>query len=160
MTYEVDIVDDQQSAKKQAYRSIMDIISIIGEPMLVELWRSLEITLTQFRCLRLLYIRSMQAGDLAKNLSLSATSLTRVLERLENRQLVERSIDKEDRRRIWVSLTPQGRNMLDTIKPWHDSPLARALDSLPQETLDQISEVATQIVEAVKVLPENKTPYS
>ena len=160
MTYEVDIVDDQQSAKKQAYRSIMDIISIIGEPMLIELWRSLEITLTQFRCLRLLYIRSMQAGDLAKNLSLSATSLTRVLERLENRQLVERSIDKEDRRRIWVSLTPQGRNMLDTIKPWHDSPLARALDSLPQETLDQISEVATQIVEAVKVLPENKTPYS
>ncbi len=153
-------MDDQQSAKKQAYRSIMDIISIIGEPMLVELWRSLEITLTQFRCLRLLYIRSMQAGDLAKNLSLSATSLTRVLERLENRQLVERSIDKEDRRRIWVSLTPQGRNMLDTIKPWHDSPLARALDSLPQETLDQISEVATQIVEAVKVLPENKTPYS
>ena len=160
MTYEVDIVDDQQSAKKQAYRSIMDIISIIGEPMLIELWRSLEITLTQFRCLRLLYIRSMQAGDLAKNLSLSATSLTRVLERLENRQLVERSIDKEDRRRIWVSLTPQGRNMLDTIKPWHDSPLARALDSLPQETLDQISEVATQIVEAVKALPENKTPYS
>ncbi len=160
MTYEVDIVDDQQSAKKQAYRSIMDIISIIGEPMLIELWRSLEITLTQFRCLRLLYIRSMQAGDLAKNLSLSATSLTRVLERLENRQLVERSIDKEDRRRIWVSLTPQGRNMLDTIKPWHDSPLARALDSLPQETLDQISEVATQIVEAVKTLPENKTPYS
>ncbi len=153
-------MDDQQSAKKQAYRSIMDIISIIGEPMLIELWRSLEITLTQFRCLRLLYIRSMQAGDLAKNLSLSATSLTRVLERLENRQLVERSIDKEDRRRIWVSLTPQGRNMLDTIKPWHDSPLARALDSLPQETLDQISEVATQIVEAVKALPENKTPYS
>jgi len=147
-------VDDQLTAKKEAYKSVMNIISVIGEPMLVELWQSLEITLTQFRCLRLLYIRPMQAGDLAKKLSLSPTSLTRVLERLESRQLIDRSIDREDRRRIWVSLTPQGRNMLDTIRPWEDSPLARALDTLPKDTLNRITEASTQIVEAVKALTE------
>jgi DNA-binding MarR family transcriptional regulator len=150
----VDNVDDQLTAKKEAYKSVMNIISVIGEPMLVELWQSLEITLTQFRCLRLLYIRPMQAGDLAKKLSLSPTSLTRVLERLESRQLIDRSIDREDRRRIWVSLTPQGRNMLDTIRPWEDSPLARALDTLPKDTLNRITEASTQIVEAVKALTE------
>ncbi|HBQ95830.1 MAG: MarR family transcriptional regulator [Firmicutes bacterium] len=147
-------MDDQLTAKKEAYKSVMNIISVIGEPMLVELWQSLEITLTQFRCLRLLYIRPMQAGDLAKKLSLSPTSLTRVLERLESRQLIDRSIDREDRRRIWVSLTPQGRNMLDTIRPWEDSPLARALDTLPKDTLNRITEASTQIVEAVKALTE------
>ena len=147
-------MDDQLTAKKEAYKSVMNIISVIGEPMLVELWQSLEITLTQFRCLRLLYIRPMQAGDLAKKLSLSPTSLTRVLERLESRQLIDRSIDREDRRRIWVSLTPQGRNMLDTIRPWEDSPLARALDTLPKDTLNHITEASTQIVEAVKALTE------
>ncbi len=150
----MDNVDDQLTAKKEAYKSVMNIISVIGEPMLVELWQSLEITLTQFRCLRLLYIRPMQAGDLAKKLSLSPTSLTRVLERLESRQLIDRSIDREDRRRIWVSLTPQGRNMLDTIRPWEDSPLARALDTLPKDTLNRITEASTQIVEAVKALTE------
>ena len=99
----------------------------------------------------------MQAGDLAKKLSLSPTSLTRVLERLESRQLVDRSIDREDRRRIWVSLTPEGRNMLDTIKPWNDTPLAKALDTLSIETLDQITEISTYVVEAVKSLPESET---
>ncbi len=150
-------MDDQEFLKKQAYKSIMNIISVIGEPMLIELWQSLEITLTQFRCLRLLYISPMQAGDLAKKLSLSPTSLTRVLERLESRQLVDRSIDREDRRRIWVSLTPEGRNMLDTIKPWNDTPLAKALDTLSIETLDQITEISTYVVEAVKSLPESET---
>ncbi len=150
-------MDDNLSAKTQAYKSIMNIISIIGEPMLVELWQALEITLTQFRCLRILHVRPMQAGDLAKKLSLSPTSLTRVLERLENRQLIERNIDREDRRRIWVSLTPQGKNMLDTLKPWQDSALAQALDTLPDESLNKFVEISTQIVEAVKALSEGHT---
>ena len=44
--------------------------------------------------------------------------------------------------------------MLDTIRPWEDSPLARALDTLPKDTLNRITEASTQIVEAVKALTE------
>lgn len=151
-------METEYSAKKRAFKAAMSVISVIGEPILIDLWKALGITLTQFRCLRLVQAQPENAGDLAKKLNLSPTSLTRVLERLENRHLIERGMDQTDRRRILVRLTPEGEALLSTQKPWQDSRIGRALDRLDEARLKALAESLEQLVGAVQETPEIPVP--
>lgn len=52
------------------------------------------------------------AGDLAKQVNLSQGTITSILDRLEKRELVKRIRSDTDRRRVFVSLTDEGRERL------------------------------------------------
>src|SRR5690606_36748992 len=54
----------------------------------------------------------LTASQLARCVSLSAATLSGVLERLAGRGLVSRSRDEQDRRRHWMRLEPAGRAVL------------------------------------------------
>jgi DNA-binding MarR family transcriptional regulator len=50
-------------------------------------------------------------GELAKQLGMSAAALTNRLDALEKRGYVERTHDRDDRRKVVASLTPAGRKV-------------------------------------------------
>ena len=50
-------------------------------------------------------------GELAKRLGMSAAALTNRLDTLERRGFVERSHDRDDRRKVVATLTPAGRKV-------------------------------------------------
>jgi DNA-binding MarR family transcriptional regulator len=52
------------------------------------------------------------ATEIAHSVSLSQATVTNILNRLESHELIQRSRSASDRRRINISLTPQGRNLL------------------------------------------------
>lgn len=54
----------------------------------------------------------MTAGDLAKKVNLSQGTVTSILDRLEKRSLTRRIRSDTDRRRVFVSLTDEGRTQL------------------------------------------------
>ena len=54
----------------------------------------------------------MSAGDLARKVNLSQGTVTSILDRLEKRALIQRVRSDSDRRRIFVSLTEEGRQRL------------------------------------------------
>ena len=54
----------------------------------------------------------MTAGDLARRVNLSQGTITSILDRLEKRALIQRIRSHTDRRRIFVSLTSEGRERL------------------------------------------------
>jgi DNA-binding MarR family transcriptional regulator len=54
-------------------------------------------------------------GELAERLQLRHHSTVELIDRLVKRGLVERNRDKEDQRRVIVSLTPQGEQVLDAL---------------------------------------------
>lgn len=56
---------------------------------------------------------SLPATKLAKETGLSSGAMTNRIDGLESRRLVKRRHDKEDRRSVNVSLTVQGRNLID-----------------------------------------------
>lgn len=56
-------------------------------------------------------------GTVAKRISLSQATLTDILNRLENRQLVVRARSREDRRRVLVSATVQGVGVMSCSPP-------------------------------------------
>lgn len=55
-----------------------------------------------------------EPSALAKELELSPSRLTRILDSLENRGLVKRTLSSMDRRSLTVSLTETGREMIKT----------------------------------------------
>ena len=59
----------------------------------------------------------LSPGVIAERLIVTAATMTSVVDTLERRGMVERTIDKADRRRQLVSITPAGREAVDAFLP-------------------------------------------
>lgn len=63
-------------------------------------------------------IKGVMASQVAKKINLSAATVTNIVDRLENKGLVERVRSTEDKRRVGLFLTDQGRNsLIDAPQP-------------------------------------------
>ena len=67
--------------------------------------------------------------NLVGRVHLSQSALSRLIARLEKDGLVERSMCLEDRRGVYVQLTPKGRELHAETLPVQRAALARALDA-------------------------------
>lgn len=63
--------------------------------------------------------RSLRMGTLADHLLLSRSGLTRLVDRLATRGLVERHSCPSDRRGTYARLTPAGLDLFETARPTH-----------------------------------------
>lgn len=71
----------------------------------------------------------MRMQQLSRAAALSASATTRLVNRLEDRQLLTRILCADDRRGIYTELTPAGRALLETARPTHDAALEASLDA-------------------------------
>ena len=67
-------------------------------------------------------------ADLAQDIYLSQSALSRAVARLERDGLVDRSVCEMDRRGVFVALTDAGRKLYDAALPTHRAVLAGAWD--------------------------------
>ncbi|KRA31239.1 MULTISPECIES: MarR family winged helix-turn-helix transcriptional regulator [unclassified Nocardioides] len=65
-------------------------------------------------------------AELAQDIHLSQSALSRAITRLEKDGLVERSACDQDRRSVYVCLTDQGRKVYDAALPTHREVLGSA----------------------------------
>lgn len=75
---------------------------------------AVDLSLPQYRALAYLSRRSEVASRLAGQLAVSRPTVTALVDGLVGRGLVERSVDRDDRRRVRHELTPAGRTVLRT----------------------------------------------
>ncbi|PKW14617.1 MarR family winged helix-turn-helix transcriptional regulator [Saccharopolyspora spinosa] len=74
----------------------------------------------------------MRMQQLARATALSGSATTRLVNRLEDRQLLTRVLCKDDRRGIYTELTESGRALLEKARPTHDEALEKALADAQQ----------------------------
>lgn len=85
---------------------------------------------------------SLRMGDLAERLLLSRSGLTRLIDRLVARGLVERHSCPSDRRGTYARLTPAGRELLDAARPTHLRGVREHfLDRLSTNDLERLGEI-------------------
>src|SRR5687768_9619129 len=75
----------------------------------------LKLSVAQQRILALVYFAdsSLTPSMLAALLLQETHSVSGLLNRLEDRDLITRTRDKQDRRVVWVNLTPEGRKVAE-----------------------------------------------
>ncbi|MEV6612366.1 MarR family transcriptional regulator [Streptomyces sp. NPDC051051] len=88
---------------------------------------------SDFEVLDILATEAPRPGDqcrvqnLVGRVHLSQSALSRLIGRLEKDGLVERSVCTDDRRGVWVALTPKGRALHEEVLPLQRAVLTRML---------------------------------
>lgn len=75
-----------------------------------------EITLPQYRVLVLLASRGPhRALDLSDQLAVSQSTVTRMCDRLERKELITRDRPRDNRRVVITTISPRGRHLVDAV---------------------------------------------
>ncbi len=113
----------------EAFGAVVDVLSL-GEQYLQALWSSARLPLTHLRVLRAIERGCTSASSISHDLNIPPSSLSRIFDRLEQRGLITRQIDQEDRRRILVAFTPAGEAELADMPRLASTPLMSAVHAL------------------------------
>lgn len=97
-------------------RAYLDAVTL-SEGLQTRLWQASQLTLAQVRALRRLADEPKSLGQLGMELALAPPSVTRLVDRLEERGLIERSRKDEDRRKVLATLTAEGRRLVSAVPP-------------------------------------------
>jgi len=99
------------------------------------LFRRYDLTEAQFNVLFALKYkrRDLTQSDLGKRLVVTRASITSVLDKLEEKGLVERENVPGNRRIYHVSLTPKGQDLIDGVEPVYREHLHYALGDLSEK---------------------------
>lgn len=91
----------------------------------------------------------ISAGELAQILHVHKSSLTGVLQRLEERGLIKRSGDPEDGRRAIFSLTAKGKEVDALRAGTVEQAIRKAIGRLPADKVEAAREVLTIVAAAL-----------
>lgn len=113
---------------------------------------SVELTLSQWRALvELSRTDALSVGALGQRLSMSLTSTSRLVGRLERGGLVQAERGRDDRRVVLVRLTREGSRVRTQVAAYRrgllDSALAKAGDSLPADLEGGLEAIARALSE-------------
>ena len=114
-----------------------------------------EVTLTEYDVLFNLYRqpdRRARIRDLTPQLLLSQPSVSRLIERLAGRGLVERSGDPNDARGTLVALTAQGVEVFRRVGAEHSAWIAERMSVLDPDELHLLTELTTKLRTAPRPL--------
>lgn len=98
----------------------------------------------------------IKAADLSDMLELSRPSITRILNDLEHRGFITRSIDKEDRRSVKIELTEAGIRAIEKANRGILSIAERLVASLGDSDTDKLIELIDKLTEIYKEMLDEK----
>ncbi len=119
------------------------------------LLRKHGLTEQQWRVLRALSeYDSVDASELATRSFLLAPSLSRILQHLESENLIRRSYDEADQRRLVVQITAAGKRLFDQVAPESESLYNTIETEFGTERLESLYEL---LAEFYQVLDQNSS---
>lgn len=93
--------------------------------------RSYGLNPTEFAVLELLYNKGEQTVQkIGEKVLIASSSITYVVDKLEKKNLILRTPNQEDRRITQVSITEEGKTMMNEIFPGHVQAVQRILAGL------------------------------
>ena len=88
----------------------------------------------------------ISSPELAKNMGLSPSRISRVIEKLVVDGYLDRNIDKTDRRAITLCLTDEGKKIRAEIDKNRQECEARLLNVLPQSDVEKFREIIGKMI--------------
>lgn len=118
-----------------------------------------ETTIAQYRALVVLASRGPQRmSDLAAALGVAPSTAGRMCDRLVRKSLIRRHRARTDRRAVLVSITPEGRMVVDQATARRRTLIAGILEKLPDSQHQAVAEALTAFAEAAGEVPDSEWP--
>jgi DNA-binding MarR family transcriptional regulator len=111
------------------------------------------LSVERFTLLRLLYRlpeHRMQMNEIGRALGVSATSITKLVNRLESLKLVERLAHETDKRRAWVQITDRGITTMEQNLPDAKRATRQRWKGLTPEEQRTLSHLLTKLVATIE----------
>lgn len=134
-------------------RSYLDSVALT-EPLQTSIWHRAELTLAQVRVLRRLAKQPQSLGQLGTDLGLAPPSMTRLVDRLEERGLIARRRDDEDRRKVVAQLTEEGRRLVTAIPFLEGTAIRVAIERMKPSDRERIGAAMRDFHAAVRVVED------
>ena len=107
----------------------------------------LDVTAPQFAALRALYeFPDIDQTTLSRIIAFDRATIGGLVERLEDKGLVKRAVDKRDRRSRTLRLTPKGSALLTRMRPMLEQVSARMLDRLTPDERVQFLDLLERVI--------------
>lgn len=121
----------------------------------VDAWSKLPLTMPQFKVLSAVAVHGrIDSPYLVRRLNMLPSTLTRIVDRLVERDLVRRRVDSKDRRVVFLEATPEGTKLVKTLTAsTMPEPLSEALQNLSPDELEQVCQALRVMGGAVSRLP-------
>ncbi|SMD32642.1 DNA-binding transcriptional regulator, MarR family [Reichenbachiella faecimaris] len=122
--------------------------------------RGLKLTKAQMILLKVLFQQgAMAQNNLAFITNRDKTSLTRLINTMEKKNFVIRSVDKNDKRIKLVSITEEGKKMFNSAIPILQEIISTIQEGIEQKDLEMTIKVLKQIGKNIKI-DELTTPLN
>lgn len=141
-------------------RRTLEIIPFVMRVMTAEMRSSqLDIAPSHMGLLGMLTVRPYTLGELAKQMAVSAPTMSNTITVLETRGWVTRERDSHDRRIVYVTLSAQGREMLDAIDHYTAERISEYLAPLNDQERQTLLDGLTLLQERFIIALGGQIPF-
>jgi MarR family transcriptional regulator, 2-MHQ and catechol-resistance regulon repressor len=123
------------------FRAMQNVEAVIRNDI-----SSYQLNTSEFGVLELLYNRGKQPiQSIANRLLMANSSMTYVIDKLEQKKMISRTTDEVDRRSTMIDLTLEGQQFFNSIFPNHVHTLSEIYKCLSKEELTNLIESLKKI---------------
>jgi DNA-binding MarR family transcriptional regulator len=116
-----------------------------------------EVTLPQYRALVVLASRGPQrVVDISTELGVNPSTGTRMCDRLVRKKLIRRYRSSSDRREVRLTLTAEGRHLVQAVTDRRRVELVRLVDSMPEKWHRPVTAALRSFADAAGEVPEDE----
>lgn len=134
------------SVQQEVVLALMRTADQLAVPML-DVLRPVNLSLSQYNVLRILRgagSEQLPCGEITSRMVRREPDLTRLLDRLEARGLVERERSTTDRRSVLTQITPAGLELLEQLDRPMEDRIRGTLSHVPAKRLRELLEILEQ----------------
>lgn len=132
-------------------------VYLIMEKQISDYLRPFALTPAKFNALMVLKHKGQKKGlsqvDIGRHLIVTASNMTRLIDRLHKEGLIERYAQEGDRRVNLIKITQKGSNILDKVWPGYYKKLTEIAGQLHAQELKQLSEILIHWFVKLEKLP-------
>jgi len=146
-----DALKENQDHLKKIMYLIRRLIQA-GELYTKELDRNYQVSVPQLLCLLTLHENgSLPPSQIARNMMVGSSTMTGIIDRLEQKGLVKRVRNSPDRRMITISLTEAGNKLARNAPPLIRQDIIDGLKRLPKSEIEKIINGLEMFVDLIDV---------
>ncbi|HBT33823.1 MAG TPA: MarR family transcriptional regulator [Pusillimonas sp.] len=140
------LTDEDWSLQRNIAFRMACVIFRMDQVLRDSVLRKLDLTYAHFRVLQVLFDNDgQQIGDIARSIVMRQPALSRVVDQMEARKLVQRRQDKDDSRYMRVYLTKTGKRHYEQAWPSAHEIMTYALEVATEEERTLLCDVLTRM---------------